>query len=303
MLIGILLALCSALFFAVAAAAQGSATRAIALSAPPPTNRITAVVPVIGLLPRMLTSRLWWIGLSCNALGFVFHAGALHVGAITIVQALLCVQLMFALLFATARMRRPPLSRDLVGAGGTCLGIITLVTARGSVPQTLDRLAFLPLVVVAAMVVMAFLVGIARVARPTMRPALMGIAAGVGFSLTAVLIVVTTGQLARDGWLSLVSAWPTYALAASGLTAAVLAQDAFASGSFPAALTAMTVTDPIAAWLWGAVLFDTVPPTTPVALGSLAVAGLLIVTGVALLANSPTVSGNHAAGAETSEPR
>src|SRR5690349_1216617 len=78
--------------------------------------------------------------------------------------------------------------------------------------------------------------------------------------------------------------------ATSGLVAAILAQDAFASGSFPAALTAMTAADPIAAWLWGALLFDQVPPSNMVALASLAAAGILISTGVAILAYSPTIT-------------
>jgi drug/metabolite transporter (DMT)-like permease len=294
MLAGILLALLSALFFAASAALQASATRAIALKAPAPTGRITRLLPVLGLLPRMLVHRIWWAGLCCNVLGFVFHSSALHVGSISIVQALLCVQLMFALPFATARLRRPPLVRDWVGAAAACLGITTLVTARGSVPQTLDRSHLVPAVAITVVLTMGLLVAIAQVARATLRTALIGTAAGIGFSLTAVLIVVTADRLVHHGWWSLVTHWQVYAFLGSGLIAAVLAQDAFASGSFPAALTAMTVADPVAAWLWGAVLFDAVPPTTPVALASLAGSGILICIGVALLAGSPTMTRTHA---------
>ncbi|NUT32337.1 MAG: hypothetical protein HOV79_04590 [Hamadaea sp.] len=75
-------------------------------------------------------------------------------------------------------------------------------------------------------------------------------------------IVVVTGLLAREGWWALTGHWQLYAFGASGLIAAVLAQDAFAGGSFPAALTAMTVADPLAAWVWGAILFDERPPTS-----------------------------------------
>jgi len=295
MLAGILLALLSALCFAAAAALQASATRAIALSAPPPAGRITRVLPVLGLLPRMLAHRVWWAGLGCNVLGFVFHSSALHVGSISIVQALLCVQLMFALPFATARLRRPPLVRDWIGAAAACLGIVVLVTARGAVPQTQDRAHLMPVVAITAIVVMALLIAVARSSRSTMRTALVGTAAGVGFSLTAVLIVVMADRLVHQGWWSLVTHWQVYAFAASGLIEAVLAQDAFAGGSFPAALTAMTVADPVAAWLWGAILFDAVPPTTPVALAGLVGAGVLILLGVGLLAGSPTLTRTQAA--------
>ncbi|MCP2322794.1 drug/metabolite transporter (DMT)-like permease [Hamadaea flava] len=290
MLTGILLALASALSFATAAAAQSTATRAIAVAAEPPTHRIARVVPVLALLPRIVRSRLWWTGMLFNVLGFACHASALHLGSISIVQALLCVQLMFALPFATAKLRRAPLVRDWFGSAAACLGIITLVTARGGVPQTFDRLRLLPYVVVIVAVLMGVLVGVAHVARSTLRTALIGTAAGIGFSLTAVLIVVTTHSLSTA-----LTSWPTYVLPLSGLVAAILAQDAYASGSFPAALTAMTVADPIAAWLWGAVLFDAVPPTTPAALAGLTASGLLICTGVAVLANSPTLTRTHIA--------
>lgn len=119
------------------------------------------------------------------------------------------------------------------------------------------------------------------------RTALVGTAAGVGFSLTAVLIVVTADRLVHGGWLSLLSSWSLYALALSGITAAVLVQDAFASGSLPAAMTAMLVADPVASWVWGALVFDRVRPS-PATLTAMAASAVLIGIGVALLAYSPT---------------
>ena len=84
--------------------------------------------------------------------------------------------------------------------------------------------------------------------------------------------------------------WPLYGLLASGVTAAVLVQEAFASGSFPTALTAMTVADPLASWVAGAVLAGTTPAAGPGALlGAAAIIG-----GVALLAYSPTLHDERA---------
>ncbi|HZM78721.1 MAG TPA: hypothetical protein VFC19_23590 [Candidatus Limnocylindrales bacterium] len=122
---GIILALLSALWFAAAGALQHSATRSIALRTP----EAPSWLPVLGLLRQMLSNRVWWIGLSCNVGGFLFHAAALHLGSITIVQALLSVQLMFALPFATARTGSLPLARDWLGSAAVCLG---LIAARGS---------------------------------------------------------------------------------------------------------------------------------------------------------------------------
>jgi drug/metabolite transporter (DMT)-like permease len=265
---------------------QHSATRSIALRTP----RTPAWLPVLGLLRRMLTHRVWWIGLSCNVLGFLFHAAALHLGSITIVQALLSVQLMFALPFAAARTRTPPLPRDWIGSAAVCLGLITLVAARGEVPQTMRRVSLVPVFAALAILIMASLVVTAKLVRPKARTALIGTAAGTGFSVTATFIVIVADQTVHGGPSVVFGHWHVYALATSGLIAAVLAQDAFASGSFPAALTAMTVADPVAAWLWGALLFDQAPPSHLAALVSLAAAGILICTGVALLASSPTIA-------------
>ena len=195
--------------------------------------------------------------------------------------------------FATARTRSLPLARDWFGSTAVCLGLITLVAARGSVPQTLERQHLIPGFTALALLVMGSLVVAAKVLRSTARTALIGTAAGTGFSVTATFIIVVADQTVHGGPSVVFSHWHIYALATSGLIAALLAQDSFASGSFPAALTAMTVADPIAAWLWGALLFDQVPPSNPTAMASLAAAGALISAGVAVLAYSPTIAAAH----------
>jgi hypothetical protein len=291
--LGIILALLSALWFAAAGALRHSATRSIALRTPDAPSWL----PVLGLPRQMFTHRTWWIGLSCNVLGFLFHSAAPHLGSITIVQALLSVQLMFAVPFATARSRGLPLARDWIGSAAVCLGLVTLIAARGPVPQTMHRVHLLPLFAATAVLTMAALVVAARLVRRSARTALIGAAAGTGFSVTAafivIVIVIVADQTVHGGPQAVFGHWHVYALAASGLVAAVLAQDAFASGSFPAALTAMTVADPIAAWLWGVLLFDQVPPSGITALVSLAAAGILLSSGVAVLAYSPTIASAH----------
>ncbi len=273
----IVLALLSAFLFAAAGGLQHLATRSIAVR----RGERRGWLPVLGLLSRILTDRVWLLGLLCNVLGFFTHSAALHLGSITIVQALLCVQLIFALPFA-----RKVLVRDWLGTLAVCAGIATLILARGSVPQTLDRIGLVPIVCVTAMSLMALLVAIGR---GFARTVMVGTAAGVGFSSSAVQIVVVTDRLLSRGPVALLADWHVYGLALSGLVAAILVQDAFASGSFPAAMTAMIIADPIASWVWGTVLFDEIPPATPMAIARLVLSGALISAGVATLAHSPTI--------------
>lgn len=286
---GIVVALLSALWFAAAGAVQHSVTNSVATSAstqtPAAANRW---LPVLAYARPILTSTVWWFGLSLNALGFVFHATALHLSSLTVVQAILSLQLMFAVPLAAFRTRTPPLARDWAGAALVCLGIVTLTATRGAEAHELARPGWVGAVMAVAAGILVLLVALAKSTRSG-RTALVGTAAGVGYSITATFITIITGQAVQSGWWAPFGHWHIYALAASGVAAAVVTQDAFASGSFPAALTAMTIADPIASSVWGALLFDRVPPTTPIAIGSLTLCALLISAGVALLAYSPIV--------------
>jgi len=276
MTFSIVLGLISAVFFAVAGALQHAVTRPTSLAHGKP-----AWLPVIGVLWRLVRHPVWLGGILANVLGFLAHAAALRTGSITIVQALLSVQLMFALPLATVRSGRLPLARDWIGTASICAGLATLVMVRGDVPQTVGRQGNTAVVTLVALTLMGLFVALAR-RWDAVRTAFVGAAAGTGFSLTAVFIVLMTHQLPQIGW-------PLLALPVSGLIAAVIAQDAYGSGSLPTAMTAMIVTDALMSWVWGAVLFDSRPPTSLASLSGLAASGLLLSVGVGLLAYSPTV--------------
>ncbi|MDI1465859.1 DMT family transporter [Catellatospora sp. KI3] len=247
-------------------------------------------LPVLAVVPGLLRHRVWLAGFCCNVLGFAVHAAALHTGSISIVQALLSVQLLLALPLAAARTGRPPAPRDWWGTLAVVAGLVTLVLARGSVPQTV-RHGRVPLVLLTAvLLVAALMVAVRGRLGRIARTAAVGVAAGIGFSTTAVLTVVVTDELARGGPAAVPRHWPLYALALSGLVAALLVQEAFRSGALPAALTAMTVADPVFSWVWGAVLFDAAPPTSLSALSALTASGVAIASGVATLAFSPTLA-------------
>lgn len=279
----IALALTGAMLYAVSAALQQrAAQRGV---------QVAGGWMLLSLLRRLYRDPMWRLGWVVNVAGFAAQALALHLGSIAVVQALLVTQLLFAL-----PMGRRPLRRDWAATAAVCTGLVVLLTVRGSVPQTATRRPIIWLIVITAAALIALLVSVSR------SPALPGgagaaagaAAAGICFCLSAIFLVYAGDDAARRGVLAAVLDWPLLGLCVSTLLGLVLVQTAFARGSLPAAMTSMTIVDPVASWIAGTLLFDAQPVFGPrMVLGSV-LAAILIITGVVTLAYSPTVREQHA---------
>ncbi|MFC9437853.1 DMT family transporter [Nocardia sp. NPDC057030] len=268
------LALFAALLFAVSAALQQGAARQAATEAG--QGRFLVIV---GIARRLITDRRWLAGQGANVAGFVVHAVALRLGAIAVVQALLVVQLLFALPFAAARRKRALLGRDWAGTVFVCGGLILLVGQ--SAPGHAEvRPQMLPGVGAGVFLAIVALIAVSRLTHsPQLRSALIAVAAGCCFSTTAVLVVIATSALPHLSWALL-------GIPVSTVLGGLLTQEAYARGSLPTALTAMTITDPVLSYTAGLTLFAVTIHPRPTLL---TLAAALVITGIALLANSPTL--------------
>ena len=270
---------------ATAAAAREPATTA-------PARQWATWLPVVPLLNRLVRDRVWVLGWVTNLAGFFVQAAALHYGSISVVQPLLVAQLLFALPLGTMLNRRRMLRRDWFGAASVCAGLVILLSVRGAAPTTGD--ADRPSVLLATSAAIVLVIGLVVAGRAVtgqsqLRAALISVAAGVCFCMTAVFITLTTADLINRGAGATATDWPGYALAAASLLGLLLEQDAFAAGSLPTAVAAMTITNPVASYLAGVLAFDVTAPGSPGALAGVASAGLLVVVGVIALAQSPNV--------------
>jgi drug/metabolite transporter (DMT)-like permease len=274
----IALALLSAAVFAIAANLQHRVTRPAGGLAP------------LALAARILGHPIWLLGFTCNFFGFLIHALALRHGDVSVVQAVLVVQLLFALPLATLRTGTRPRLRDWLGTAFVCTGIATLALSRHNMVQAVGSRDGLAVGGFGLLVITCLVTG-SRLAHriAPLRTALLGLAAGVCFSITATFIVVVVRHIGEVGLVAGLLDWPTALLGMSGFLAAILVQWSFASGSLPAALTAMTMGDPISSYVWSVVLFDAVPSPDPSIFVWCGLAGVAMVTGVALLAYSPTL--------------
>lgn len=253
-------------------------------------NRAVVLYALFHLLSRLLRSPLWLLGWFTNMIGFLVQAAALHFGSVALVQPLLVTQLIFALPLASAWRRTWPQKRDWLAGGLICAGLIVFLAVRGVAPleDTPDRHRLL-YCIGAAIVLVAILVLASAGRKPLVHATFIAVAAGLCFAVSAAMIKLTTEDLIKHGVAATARDWPGYALAVSTWSGLVLEQGAFAAGSLPSAVAAMTITNPVASYLLGVLAFGAVPPTGFGPLAALAGAGALISAGAVGLAHSPIV--------------
>lgn len=249
------------------------------------------------LVRRLPRSPLWLAGWAVNLVGFFVQAAALFFGSVALVQVVLVTQLIYALPLATLWARRWPSLRAWLSGAGICAGVAVFVAVYGSSARSgeADRRAVVLTVLVTAVAV-AVLVRASVHRPPTIGAALVAIAAGLCFATSAALMKLTAEDLVHRGIPATAVDWPGYTLALSAFTGVALGQWAYAAGSLPAAVAAMTITNPVASYLIGIVAFGVAPPASPSSLGAVAAAGALISVGVVGLAHSEAVQTAHSEG-------
>jgi len=198
--------------------------------------------------------------------------------------------LLFAVPMAAAWQRRRPQRRDWAAASLICGGLVVFLSVRGVVPSDTDadRARLIVATLAAAGGVAGILVFCVRVSGRT-RATLLAVAAGLCFAVSAAMIKLTTNDLLHRGVAATARDWPGYVLAAATLAGLLVEQGAFAGGSLPSAVAAMSITNPMASYVIGVFAFGVAFPHSASDLAALAGAGALISIGAVGLAHSPLV--------------
>ncbi len=295
MLIAVGLGLLAAFLFAGSASLQQHAAQrvrpAVAADSRGRLDRRTDIFGALWrLIRRLVRSPLWLLGWCTNLIGFGTQAVALHFGSVALVQPLLVAQILFALPLASAWQRVWPGRRDWLAAALITGGLVIFLAVRDVAPlaDRPDRAKLALGCLAATALVLALVLVAAGVPRPV-RATLVAVAAGVCFAVSAAMIKLTSDDLLYRGVAATARDWPGYTLAVSTLAGLLLEQGAFAAGSLPAAIAAMSITNPVVSYLLGIFAFGVVAPTGAGALAALAAAGALIGVGTVGLAHSPLV--------------
>ncbi len=245
---------------------------------------------LLALARRLPRSQLWRLGWAINLGGFLVQGTALYLGSVALVQPLLVTQLIFALPLTTWWVHRWPSGRDWLSGAAICGGVTVFLVAHSASPLQgegdRDRVVLAGVSVAAAV---AGLVTISARRSPLVQAALISVGAGLCFAMSAVLMKLTAEDLVERGVAATAADWPGYTLAVSAVTGVVLGQWAFATGSLPTAVAAMTITNPLASYLIGILAFRSAPEPSPARLAATVAAGALICVGVVGLAHSSIV--------------
>lgn len=212
----------------------------------------------LGLLAHLATRPLWLAGLVADTTALALHAVALSAGELALVQPLLVSGLLFALPASVLLERRRPSLAEWSWALILIAALAAFLTVGqpsiGHAPTDTDRLA--ALTVAGTIATGLVIVVCAQRVFARHRAALLGLAGGIAFGLTAALLKETTTIGTGSHPFDVLSSWTLYALVAIGAAALILNQAAFQAGPLAASLPPLTMVDPVIAIALGLLVFN-----------------------------------------------
>ena len=244
-----LLALLSAIWFALSAALQQRGQFALAHDG----------TPVEGLagLVRLLAVPVWLLGTLVLLLGYATQGAALDHGKLVVVQPLMVTTIVWALPLGHWLSHQQVVSRQVLGAGVVVAGLAMFVLV-GDPDAGVDSAKTRDLVIAAVIIgviVAALLLWLRSKSAAALRAAVLGVCAGLLFGLSASFakpviedLHVSVGDAA--------GAWQTWALLGFGFAGFVIQQLSLATGQLAPAMAAVSVANPAVSVILGIVLFD-----------------------------------------------
>ncbi|MFC0542349.1 DMT family transporter [Kutzneria chonburiensis] len=195
----------------------------------------------------------WWAGIGSVLLGFGLQAVALAVSPVSVVQPLLISELPLTLLLASLVFRRAVAGRDWWAVLAMAVGLAVFsycLQPSGGKPLRAPLWTWI-VGLAASFVVMAALTVAGRRTKGGRRAALLGLATGVGFGTTAVLVAA----VGAAGVGAMFVTWQTYAVVVIGPTSFFLLQHTLQAGELVASQPGMTLSNPLVAMAWGFTVF------------------------------------------------
>jgi len=205
---------------------------------------------------------VWFAGIAAICLGFLLQATALGFGELATVEPILILELPLTLIIASRMFghhmrRREWLSSAAMSAGlGGLLFLLSPTAGRNGHVHWYGWVFGIMLnLVLVGMLVLFGRRGSVRGSAGALRAALLGVAGGSAFGLTAALMKGMTRTFSH-GLVDLFTSWEIYGMVAAGLLGMFLVQSALNAGGLIAAQPGLTLSDPVISVLWGVFAFQ-----------------------------------------------
>ncbi|TNM68431.1 hypothetical protein FHN55_06335 [Streptomyces sp. NP160] len=253
----------------------------------------------VRLVLTLLRQRLWLLGLVFGLVGAALQTLALSQGALLVVQPLLVTGLLLALpLSVLVEGRRPPLL-EWLWATAVVVGLaVFLVSAQPGGGSAVAQPVALRTCALAGAAVVAAAALLSRAGGGRYRAVLLGFAGGTALGLAGALLKEVTGRYQADGLLDALGTWPLWALLVAGASGVVLNQSSYRVGVLTASQPVITIAEPVAAAVVGAVAFSERLAAGDGARAVQLVGVLLMITAVVMLARLTAGEAPGAAPAE-----
>ena len=209
-----------------------------------------------GLLIRMAKRPVWLFGIAADALGFIAQAAALGFGRLAVVQPLLVSSVVFALPLGARFTKQEVTKVDLGAAVLVVAALVAFLTVADPSGGRADApLGNWLIAIGACLVVCVPLVLAGRHGSAPRRAAMLGIATGVLFALSAALTKAVVDEL-DDGVFTIFTTWHLYGLAVIGYASMTLNQMALDTGALAPAVATSMAFDPITSVVLGVTLLQ-----------------------------------------------
>jgi hypothetical protein len=208
------------------------------------------------LLVRLVQRPRWLLGLLSDFGGYILHAIALGIATVVFVEPILATGILMSLFIGSRFVHRPVYMADWIAAGILSGGLALFLyevspTGGRQIARTREWAIAGPCAVVAILVCMT----LGRATRGPARAALLGVAAGIAFGVSALLTKALVHYLG-DGIFAWVPHWEPYALAVAAIGGVIVAQSALQTGALGAAVGAIESMSVISGSLFGLFLLN-----------------------------------------------
>jgi hypothetical protein len=240
-----------------------------------------------GLVLRLLKEPRWLLGLASDFGGYICHAAALGIATVVFVEPILATGILMSLFIGSKFVHRPVVRGDWIAAGVLSGGLALFLyevspTGGRQLARTREWIIAGPSAIAA--VALCMVLGRATRGRP--RAALLGVAAGISFGVSALLTKALVHYLG-DGIFAWVPHWEPYGLAVSAIGGVIVAQSALQTGALGTAVGSIESMSVISGSLFGLFLLDErVGAHTPFEIFAVVVSVAAILGGIVKLAHS-----------------